>query len=436
MVETPLKAYHILSFKEPLTSLTINSTRSRGTKQARDTLMTTSDLSVFDGDNHLYETEESFTRYLPQDLKGMFRYVSVDGRTKMAVRGFVSDYIPNPTFEVVGRPGATADYYKGNNPEGKSFREIMGRPMKSIPAFRNPADRLKLLEQQGIDKALMFPTLASLIEVNFLDLPDVTERLIHAFNRWLLDEWTFNYEDRIFPTPIVNPCVVDQGISELEYALENGAKIVLLRPAPLAANPQTKSPFLPEFDPFWARVQEAGIPVAMHASDSGYQRHVNEWEGRQLEFSAFKPSTFQLASMGHRSIADTIYSAICHGMLTRFPDVRLMSVENGGSWVLPALATLDHVYGRLPQEFPEHPRETFTRCIYVNPFHEDSLDDLIDTIGPERVVFGSDYPHPEGIAEPLSFVDDLESRSTDEVRMIMGGNLYALLGVAPTPRTS
>jgi predicted TIM-barrel fold metal-dependent hydrolase len=385
---------------------------------------------VFDGDHHLYETEEAFTRYLPEELKDVFRYITVDGRTKVAIRNKVSDYIPNPTFEVVARPGATMDFYSGNNPEGKSLREIMGKPMRSIPAFRNPADRLALLDELGIDSALMFPTLASLVEVNFLDLPDITQILIHGFNRWLLDEWTFNYKDRIFPTPVVNPSDVEKGIAELEFCLDHGAKVVLMRPGPVAGSPVTRSPFLPEFDPFWARVQEAGVPVALHASDSGYQKYINDWEGRQIEFSAFKPSTFAAAAMGARPISDTIYSAICHGMLIRFPDVRLVSVENGGGWVLPALKTLEGVYKKMPQEFAEHPKDTFLRSVYVNPFWEDSVDTLIDTIGADRVVFGSDYPHPEGLAEPLAWIDELTGRSDDEVRKIMGGNLYDALGLS------
>ena len=64
---------------------------------------------VFDADNHLYETEEAFTRHLPSQYQGLIKYVQVNGRTKIAVDNVISDYIPNPTFEVVARPGALAD---------------------------------------------------------------------------------------------------------------------------------------------------------------------------------------------------------------------------------------------------------------------------------------------------------------------------------------
>ena len=97
------------------------------------------DFPVFDADNHLYETAEALTQFLPPEYSKVIRYVEVDGRTKIAVKGKISEYIPNPTFEVVAAPGAQEEYFMVGNPEGKSRREIMGKPIRSIPAFREPA---------------------------------------------------------------------------------------------------------------------------------------------------------------------------------------------------------------------------------------------------------------------------------------------------------
>nr|MDT0667341.1 hypothetical protein [Micromonospora sp. DSM 115978] len=113
------------------------------------------DYLVFDADNHLYETEEAFTRHLPDRYKHAVDYVDVRGRKKIAIRGVISDYIPNPTFEVVARPGAQEEYFRIGNPEGKSYREIVGKPMRSIPAFREPGPRLQLMDELGVDQALM-----------------------------------------------------------------------------------------------------------------------------------------------------------------------------------------------------------------------------------------------------------------------------------------
>ena len=95
-------------------------------------------------------------------------------------------------------------------------------------------------------------------------------------------------------------------------------------------------------------------------------------------------------------------------MLTRFPGVKLMSVENGGSWVGHLVRNLELAYKKMPNEFAEHPREVFHRNVWINPFWEDSVTGLIDLVGAERVCFGSDYPHPEGLDDPLAWRDEVE----------------------------
>jgi predicted TIM-barrel fold metal-dependent hydrolase len=96
--------------------------------------------------------------------------------------------------------------------------------------------------------------------------------------------------------------------------------------------------------------------------------------------------------------------------------------------VRPLVDGLESIYKKMPQEFDEHPVEAFRRNVYVNPFWEDALEGLVDIMGPERLLFGSDYPHPEGLGDPVSFVDDLpESLSPEDTARIMGGNLHELL---------
>jgi hypothetical protein len=193
----------------------------------------TLDIPVFDADNHLYETEDAFTKFLPERYKGAVDYVEVRGRKKIVVKGRISDYIPNPTFEVVARPGAMEEYYRVGNPEGKDRRQIFGEPMRAIPAFREPSARVELMDEQGIDRALMFPTLASLLEERMRDDPDLIHVVIHALNEWMHETWTFDYEGRVFPTPVISLPIVEKAIEELEWVVERGARVVLIRPAPV-----------------------------------------------------------------------------------------------------------------------------------------------------------------------------------------------------------
>ena len=387
------------------------------------------DFPVFDADNHMYETTDAFTKYLPSEYEGLVQYVEVNGRTKIALKGQISEYIPNPTFSVVAAPGAQEEYFRIGNPDGKSRREILGKPIRSLPAFMEPGPRLELMDELGLDRALMWPTLASLLEERLRGDPLATHAVVHALNQWMAEHWTFNYENRIFPTPVIHLGIVDKAIEELEWVLERGAKILLIRPAPVSGFMGPRSPALPEFDPFWKLVAEADIPVGMHASDSGYQRYMNEWEGITDEMTPFRGGSGFQAIISHmsRPITDTVASLIGHGLCSRFPTLRFAPVENGSGWVRPLLRDFEHAYSVAPKAFDEDPVDVFKRNIYVHPFHEEDPIGLVELLGADRVLFGSDYPHPEGLADPLSFVDELAALPHEDVAKIMGGNLNHLM---------
>jgi predicted TIM-barrel fold metal-dependent hydrolase len=207
-----------------------------------------------------------------------------------------------------------------------------------------------------------------------------------------------------------------------------------LRPAPVSGLRGTRSPFLPEFDPFWKRVEESGIVVALHASDSGFQDYLNTWQGKAGEMVAFQHSTFPAVVDNGRSIMDALASAVCHGMLSRFPNVKLISVENGGNWVDILLRNFELAYKKMPNQFAEHPVEVFRRNVWVNPFWEESLSRLVNLVGADRICFGSDYPHPEGLADPLSWMKEVSDLPQADVDRIMSTNMYELLDLPlPTP---
>jgi predicted TIM-barrel fold metal-dependent hydrolase len=382
--------------------------------------------SLFDADNHLYETEDAFTRYLPKEYASAIQYVQLNGRKKIAIRGQISEYIPNPTFDVVARPGAWEDYFREGNPEGKSHREIFGEPMKAIPAFREPAARLELMDELGIARTLMFPTLASLLEERMRDDPELIHVVVHSLNQWMHETWQFNYKNRIYSTPVISLPIVERAIAELEWCLERGARAILVRPAPVPGFRGSRSFALPEFDPFWERVQEAGVLVAMHSSDSGYARYASDWEGGRQEMTPFKPQVFRMIS-DWRPVTDAVASWVCHGALFRFPELKVAVIENGSTWLVPLLDQLAGIYKKQPQGFLGDPVEEVKNRIHISPFWEEDMAALAGIIGVERVLFGSDYPHPEGLADPVSYVDAIQGMSDEDQAKIMGGNLARLI---------
>jgi len=383
---------------------------------------------LFDADNHLYETQEAFTKYLPKAYASAIQYVQVNGRTKIAIRGQISEYIPNPTFEVVARPGAMEEYFKNGNPEGKSRREIFGEPMRSIPAFREPAPRLELMDEMGIQRTLMFPTLASLLEERMRDDPELIHVVVHALNEWLHETWSFDYKNRIYTVPVISLPIVEKAIEELNWVHERGARAILVRPAPVPGWGGPRSFALPEFDPFWRRASELGVLVAMHSSDSGYSRYAQEWEGSRNEHLPFVTNVFRMVQEW-RPVQDAVASWVCHGGLFRNPELKVAVIENGASWLVPLLDQLADVYKKAPEGFLGDPVKEITTRIAISPFWEEDLKELSGIIGVDNVLFGSDWPHPEGLADPVRYVDELSKMTKDEQAKVMGGNLARLMGV-------
>jgi predicted TIM-barrel fold metal-dependent hydrolase len=124
---------------------------------------------------------------------------------------------------------------------------------------------------------------------------------------------------------------------------------------------------------------------------------------------------------------------ILHGLFARFPRLRVVSVEMGASWCAPLLDSLSKVRKR--REFGVagggDPVETFRRHVFVSPYPEESLEEVVRTMTPERVVFGSDWPHPEGVARPTDFFAETGSLSDLALARIARDNALDLMR-APT----
>jgi predicted TIM-barrel fold metal-dependent hydrolase len=143
-------------------------------------------------------------------------------------------------------------------------------------------------------------------------------------------------------------------------------------------------------------------------------------------------SLFQASAMSHRPIEDASISLVAHGALTRHPDLRIAVVELGSDWVRPVLNQLETAYKRMPAEWPEHPVAAFRRNLYIHPFHEEDPIGIVKLLGADHVIFGSDYPHVEGMSDPISYVDELDGLPDEDIRKIMGGNMDRLVGVGAT----
>lgn len=383
-------------------------------------------FAACDADNHYYESTDAFTRYIePAMAKRAVQWAELNGRAKLLVGGRVNDFIPNPTFDPVARPGSLAEFFKGRDTSGSDVKSLFGELEPIRAEYRDRDARLAVMDQQGLEAAWLFPTLGVGIEQSLLDDPAAIVAAFRAFNRWLDDDWGLNYRNRLFGAAYVSLVDIDAAIAELEWALGLGARIVVVRTAPVPVGASTISPFLEDFDAFWARVAEAGIVTAFHGGDTGYAHHVAAWEPA-AKGRAFFASPLQRVIAKNRAITETMAAAICHKIFDRHPRLRFAVVENGSAWLRDLLKKLDVAATQSGGWFRDKPSETFRRHVWVTPFWEDDPYEAAQLIGPERTLFGSDWPHAEGIAEPLSYADEIARLDAPDIRRIMRDNFVEL----------
>jgi predicted TIM-barrel fold metal-dependent hydrolase len=381
------------------------------------------DFAVFDADNHYYEALDAFTRHVePQFAKRTMQWATIDGRLRLLVGGKVNRFIPNPTFDPVSKPGALDEYFRGRNPKSADIRELFGDLEPISPAYRDRDARLAVMDQQGLAGAFFFPTLGVGMEQALIDDPPALMAAFRSFNRWLDDDWGYHYKERIFAAPFITLVDPDNAVRELETVLDRGARIVITGVGPIRTPSGGRAPSDPIYDPFWSRVNEAGITLGLHGGDSAYGRYLEDW-GQSAEMEAFRQNPLR-SLLSHDAIHDTMAALLADRFFERFPNIRVASIELGSTWVHHLVTKLKKSFGQTPHAYPEDPRETFRRHVWVSPYYEDDIAALRDVIGVERIIMGSDWPHAEGLAEPTAYVHDLRRQGfdDDECRTIMHDN--------------
>ncbi len=382
-----------------------------------------------DADNHYYEALDAFTRHLDPKFKDRGVKPVNDGkRVKLLMGGKVNSFIPNPTFDPIIVPGCLDPLFRGQIPEGVDPRTLMQvEPLRE--EYRNRDARLAVMDAQGLGAALMFPTLGCGVEEALKGDVDATMASLTAFNRWLDEDWGFAYQDRIFAAPMISLADPDAALAEVAYVLEHGVRVVHMRPAPVPApNGTSRSLGNKVHDPVWAALAEANVPVAFHLGDSGYDARFSSAWGASSEFGFGKADPLARVMTSDRAIQDTVASMILHGVFTRHPSLRIASIENGSDWMHVLAKHLRKQANQTPWVFAEDPVETMRNHIWVTPYLEEDLRKLADFIGVERILFGSDWPHGEGVALPLDFEIELGPFDEAERRLIMHDNARALLG--------
>jgi predicted TIM-barrel fold metal-dependent hydrolase len=383
----------------------------------------------FDADNHYYEAPDAFTRHVPGPMQARcVQWAEIGGRKHHIVGGKLARAVSNPTWNPIAMPGAISEFLRGN-PNRKNPKDLMAA-REPLPDYYMDRDaRITRIEEQGLDGIWLFPTLGVLYEELLKEDTEAVKTLFRAFNRWLDEDWGCNYKNQIFAAPYITLCDVDFACEELEWALGRDARIVVLRPAAVfTPDAGPLSPAHAKFDPFWARVNEAGITVVAHAGDSGYTTHGYVRDG----FSAAGVGGPMMPNIKHLNIEragyDFLITLAYERLFERFPNLRVASVENGAEFLPDLLRKLRQSRDRLAVTgyYKEDPGELFRQHVWINPFWEDDVYEVESLMGAEHVIFGSDWPHIEGMPNPLDYLAELTEFDATGRQQILRDNALGL----------
>jgi predicted TIM-barrel fold metal-dependent hydrolase len=384
---------------------------------------------IVDVDNHYYEPDDCFTRHLEPAFADRACHIVRDAQG--VGRPWIGDepayYLEMTPVDRIGRPGAVVA--KKDDRYRPLDEADLVEPGK-VPRFYDRDERVAWMDEVGIESVVMWPSLGLGMEWQLRDDPEACVANLRSFNRWIDEAWGFDYQRRIFAVPTITLVDLEAALHELDEVLRRGARMVHV----LFTLVGGRTIAHPDFDPFWARLAEAGVPVAFHGAEAGYCDLFSEAYGERRRPAANRHSAFQRAVLWERPIMDTLAALVLHNGFGRHPALQAVSVENGSAWVPYLLRVMDKAeksgaYGEwIGGRIDDRPSEIFKRHISVAPFDDDDIRGLVDTIGAERVLFGSDYPHPEGVADPRSFLVGHEL-DEHETRLVARENTAKLLAL-------
>lgn len=302
-------------------------------------------------------------------------------------------------------------------------------PASPLADACDPAERLRTLDAHGVDAALVFPNLGLAWEDDLRDGVPALCANLGAYNRWLR-EWVGDAGGRLFPVAQLSLRDLDWFDAELERCARAGIRLAMIGAHPVDGRALAHA----DFDRVWAACQDRGVAVCFHVSNVPLPLDPAWYALDPAATNKLLDITFL-----YLAPAVAVTSLIVHGKLEQFPGLRLGIVELSAGWVPGYLMHLDGAFafyrtqnGRPLSELPLRPSEYFRRQVRVNAFPLEGASALMPRVGEQVFMWGSDYPHAEGMPVPSwAAYERVQPRplSESERRALSGGNAEFLLGL-------
>jgi predicted TIM-barrel fold metal-dependent hydrolase len=388
---------------------------------------------IFDADSHIQEKNFDFmAEYLPRKFHEKWLVSSKygpDGQYGM----YIGEHRVDNTelFDgVVFPPGRLKDWLR----QIATGQQIDIR-VPITPDMYTLQGRVAKLDEFGVESCLLFVGLM-ISTFGWLHVFGHKARswkgpaaVVHAYNHYMLDEWTFNYQNRVYSTPILALWDLDWAVKEAKWLIEHGARVVTLPPGPGMGG---RAPADSYYDPLWSLLNEAGVLISYHVGDASFLHQlVRQWGEEPLLNRRKGQSAWQwMFTFSEIPVMMTMSSFIYANFFERFPKLRMVSVENGAEWVPRFVHKMDKMRGMARSgywshgQMKERPSAVWNRHCFAVAYPEDDVNKIVAELGStESILMGSDYPHPEGIARPRDFANvALSQLSPKQIEQIMYSN--------------
>ena len=275
-------------------------------------------------------------------------------------------------------------------------------------------ERSESIDLIGLSSQLLFPTLAASRFARSKDM-DVVYGGCDALSRAMAD---FCSEDkRLMPVGYLSLRDPERAVSSLKLALELGIRAVWIGSDAI----EGRAPSHVAYDPIWAMLQEAKVPVTLHigSGQNMPREYMNTGVERVLSANTANLETTKPKDLPvvHHTIERWLTCMIYDGVLERFPTLKIGLVELGANWLPASLMNLDmgvSLLGKFDENLKKlsiKPSEYVERQVRVAPLHTENTGWILKNVGKSILMFNTDYPHPEGGRDPFG---DFE-RSLDAV---------------------
>jgi len=380
------------------------------------------DMLVVDADSHWAEPANLFTSRAPAAYESRVpRVEEVDGEQMWVFDG-----------HIVGRYSAAGVIGRdGHKEEADTALNHWTHDMVHVGAW-DPAVRLDVLDECGIDAQIIFPSTIGLggQDLGMVDDPALRRLAVEIYNDGMA-EIQADSGDRLLPLPLMPAWSIEDCVREAKRVAGLGARGVNMTsdPQDLGAPDLANR----DWDPFWEVCAELRLPVHFHigASVTGmtfYGKY--PWDSHPMNTKLAIGGT--LLFIGN---ARVVTNVILSGVFDRHPALKMVSVESGVGWIPFILETLDYEMAEnAPRELAamgKKPSEYFRSNLYATFWFENNrnkLPDLIEAVGEDNILFETDFPHPTCLyPDPLRSVEaKMETLSPEARRKIFGENARAL----------